>query len=179
MSCWLFIAGAADSLDYARSERLGDVLRHALPSARVDTRPVLPRQWPAFLRDACAEMRFDAALLQRVGVGVGDGQQCQCVVWSRSGTLIGNAQAFAEFARQRYQLECDLGEDELARNAEANLAIAQHAQRVCGCVAGGGGGGGRGAAGAGGGRGGAAAAAASSAAAPLRRCWCSYCWCSC
>ena len=119
MACWLLIAGVADSLEYAKCERIGDIMQLSLPSAKIETRAVLPKEWDRFFDDVCEKHNFNRANLK--------GRQC--IVWNRSGKLVGHAQAFEKFAATRYQIECDLTAEQLQKNAKANAQIALQARR--------------------------------------------------
>ncbi len=45
-----YVAGAADSQEYAVCERLLDIMRMGLPDCQVHKSPVLPSEWPAYSR---------------------------------------------------------------------------------------------------------------------------------
>ena len=91
----------------------------SLPSVRIDRRAVLPNEWTRYLKDKCNELHFDYAALERE----------HCIVWNRSGKLIGPARVFAKFAATRYQVKCDLDQAELSKNARANLQLTMQAKQ--------------------------------------------------
>lgn len=56
-------------------------------------------------------------------------EDSRCVVWTKSGKFIGNAAGFQEFAQLRYDITCDLTNQQLKQNTIANVHFANELQR--------------------------------------------------
>jgi nicotinamidase-related amidase len=116
------IAGAADSLEYARAERVADLVASKL-AGRVD---VVKLRKPAAAWPAARE-RIRAT----VGVGASSSALQQPVIFTREGRYIGDGDAFEELCRSTYGVTLDLADAELGDCVKQNIAESQRQARQC------------------------------------------------
>ncbi|KAL1527451.1 hypothetical protein AB1Y20_016116 [Prymnesium parvum] len=104
-----FLAGRADSEDFARAEHLAETLMTAVPNVKCRVIPVLPEQWDKYSKKLCG--RLGCALQHPL-------------VWSATGKLVGNLTDFIELTELKYSVTLDpeVKDETWRKIAKANLA---------------------------------------------------------
>lgn len=112
----LFLAGRADSEDFARAEHLAEMLMTAVPTFKCRLIPVLPEKWDSYGAKLCG--RLGCVLLQPVA-------------WTGAGKVIGDLEDLAAYALRKYKvtLDPDIKDETWERIAKANLATER--AKVC------------------------------------------------
>ena len=102
-----YIAGNAASIEFARGERLVDILHHRLPDCRFTKLVTSTQNW--------GNLRSE--LQQKWGFKT---KEYQCVVWTSAGTLIGNEKDFSTYAQETYGVETDVTKAIMVKIASEN-----------------------------------------------------------
>lgn len=127
------VAGSADSLDFARAERLAALAAARVPTLSVVTLRKHPGAWPATRASLLTGLGAAAKPNATRGVSLADsalvGGGGGALVVTGNGRVIGDATVFAALCASAYRVECDLSERELAAVRDANMAAADREAR--------------------------------------------------
>lgn len=114
------VAGSADSADYARAERLADLLLAKHPgSVTIAKLRKSASSWP----------RAREALAAALGLALHSLTDDQAVVFTGAGKLVGSFKIFAEVCRSSYAVSLDVTEEQIADCVRANVNEAQREAR--------------------------------------------------
>lgn len=114
------VAGSADSPDYARAERLADLLLSKHPGSVSVAKLRKPAaSWP----------RAREALSASLGLPLHDIPVAHAIVFTGAGKLVGSSAVFAELCRSSYAVELDVTDEQVAACVRANVEEAERQAR--------------------------------------------------